>query len=284
MFAIIYLFSIFFSTEKTEFFRNEPVIFTINIDADSVKAEKSILNKKLYLEFKKESGKITDDQFNEQIEQTELTKDLFVVEDTINWKNKAVVEFFSNEEKKWIKPYQQLHLLNNKYDTTIINIEKNQTHYIDWGIDPEDVQKMRTGTYKARAKVIFKNTSLNQNDTIYSQSFSFLILNKYRPTNSPEYLKDLSIYYTRRGLYEKAFEYAEMYNDQSGDDYSGAILQAEIYELIGDNNKALELYMSLKNRSEDLPHQYGEYLNQKIQSILQASPESVYDLIEVTNE
>jgi tetratricopeptide (TPR) repeat protein len=282
MSALIYFFTLLLIPGQAEYCSNEPIVFTVNINADSAKAEQSVMYEKELLQFQKRTDKINDETYKKSKELLDLKQD-FSVKDKRNWKNKVAIEFFNNNEKKWLAYPAPIHLLDNNIESPTLKIEKNGYYIIDLGIDPDDTERLSSGHQKIRARLIVQNNK-KRTDTVYSEPVLIDILAKDKPLNDQVLFKNLSIYYSRRGLNEKALEYANLFNEVCTNDYEGTILLGQMYEALGDYDNAIKYYITAKGETDSLSHQSNEYLESKIQEILEISPGSINTMLKSGKE
>ncbi|MBN1925186.1 MAG: hypothetical protein JW798_05060 [Prolixibacteraceae bacterium] len=284
MLLLIYFFNLLLLSDQVEYKSNEPIIITVNINADSVYAAETVFYEKEFLNYQKETGQISKEEFDQKIQDTLISTASYAVIDNRNWKNKASIEILNNETRAWEKYPGKINLIEDEADTSFLLIERNGYYYIDWGIDPEDVEKMNPGTIKIRGKLLVRNQENNSTDSIYSEPQTLTIAKEKRSLNDSEYIQQLCTYFTRRGLYEKAMGYAQMFGEISDNEYQNNVLMGNIYERMGDYNNAIKAYMTAKGSVGDYPHQFDEYIDQKIQDILEQSPESMNQFLNKRTE
>jgi tetratricopeptide (TPR) repeat protein len=279
MSALIYFFTFLLIPGQAEYCSNEPIVFTVNINADSAKAEQSVMYEKELLQYQKRTSKINEETFNQKSKELSVKKQNFSIIDKKNWKNKVAIEIFNDDEKKWSEYPIQTHLLDNKQESSTLKIEKNGYYFSDLGIDPDDTGKLSSGQQKIRARLLVRNVDKKRTDTVYSEPVYINLLTEKRPLKDQLFLKNLSIYYSRRGLNEKALEYANLFNEVCTNDYEGTILLGQMYEAMGDYDNAIKYFITAKGETDSLPHQSNEYLESKIQEILEISPGSIEKLL-----
>jgi tetratricopeptide (TPR) repeat protein len=284
MITIIYFFFLLLNAEQKEICINEPVVLSTIINADSANAVQSRIYEKEFLLFQKNSGKITPEEYDAEKSKTSTQEESFAVKDSKCWKNRVSIEVYNEAIKTW-QPYPEtVHLMDFKSDSSSLRIEMNGYYSVDFGIDPETVETMNPGTQHIRARLLVENLIQNRMDTVFSEPETLVVVSERKSLKDPLFLKQLCIYYSRRGLNEKALEYATLYNQTNDNFYEAAILFGNVYEEMGDYDNALKYYLSVKGASEGMPHQYEEYLGTKIQGILSKSPESFNKLITTGKE
>lgn len=273
MSALIYFFKILLLSTQLEYCSNEPIEVTVNIIADSSRTEETLMYQNELLNYQKSTDKISDETYNQRIKELADYDQNFIISDETNWKKKVFIEVFNANEKRWTGLSVPIYTLDNKVIVKFINIEKNKNYFVDLGIDPEDVEKLAVGKYNIRANLVVRNIEKNRLDTVTTEPFTIQLTAERKTIDNPRHVKKLCIYYSRRGMYEKAMEYARMFNEK---DHSieGNILLGQVFEEMGDYDNALKSFITAKGEVKNLPHQYNEYLDSKIRGILSISPES----------
>lgn len=283
MSALIYFFTLLLIPGQAEYCSNEPIVFTVNINADSAKAEQSVIYEKELLLFQKKTNKINEETFDQKSKELAIQKQNFSINDPENWKNKVAIEIYNEDEKKWSAFPVQTHLLDTKTESPTLKIEKNGYYIIDLGIDPDDTERLSSGHQKIRARLIVQNDK-KRKDTVCSEPVFIDLLTEKKLLNDMDYIKNLSSYFSRRGLQEKAMEFANLFNGMCTNCYEGKILLGQIYEEMGDYDNAIKYYITAKGETDSLSHQSNEYLESKIQEILEISPGSINKMLKSGKE
>jgi tetratricopeptide (TPR) repeat protein len=231
----------------------EPVIISANISYSDnyineyLESEMKILHDQLL------DSIITKEEYDrclKEMQEIQSDSSTYLIKDDQPWKVKMQMQLYNDSLKTWSAVPWEVHFMSIIPENFPLELGSGYDYIFQFGIDPEDLEDIPVGKYTLRF-----TTDVQKGDStyvIFSEDAIMEVSGEYADPAEYNTIYKHVTYYTKRGLFEKAMEFADQLLAGNTNNVGGLTLKGNIYREMEDYDAALEYYFRAEHEYDKI--------------------------------